>query len=113
MLERPVRATSALSIASILIWAAAGCAGGSAGQGGERQACYANGTCNAGLTCASNVCVKFGGGGAGGTGGSSGGRGGDGGSTGGRGGDGGTAGVSGTTGAAGTGGAAGTIGNAG
>jgi hypothetical protein len=29
-------------------------------SGGLRQACYDNGTCNAGLTCASNVCVQLG-----------------------------------------------------
>ena len=27
-------------------------------QGGEREACYPNGTCNEGLVCASNRCVK-------------------------------------------------------
>ncbi len=31
--------------------------GGAAGMGGEKQACYPNGTCNAGLTCYSNICV--------------------------------------------------------
>ncbi len=27
-------------------------------QGGEREHCYGNGTCNAGLVCSSNVCVE-------------------------------------------------------
>jgi hypothetical protein len=48
-----------------------GC-GGSASQGGERQGCYPNGTCNTGLTCLSNVCVNAGFGGAGGGSGASG-----------------------------------------
>lgn len=30
-------------------------------QGGEGQACYPNGTCNAGLTCLSKLCVNAGG----------------------------------------------------
>jgi len=38
--------------------------GGGSGctTGNERCACYANGTCNAGLTCASQICVALGGG---------------------------------------------------
>ena len=28
--------------------------------GGEKQHCYANGTCNVGLTCFSNLCVTYG-----------------------------------------------------
>src|SRR6185369_4245217 len=38
--------------------------GGASGctTGNERCACYANGTCNAGLTCASQICVALGGG---------------------------------------------------
>jgi hypothetical protein len=32
----------------------------SSSQGGEGQACYANGTCNAGLTCLSKLCVNAG-----------------------------------------------------
>ena len=67
-------------------------------QGGERQDCYPNGTCNAGLTCASNVCVNLGDGGAGTSGGA---------------GTGGTTGAAGSTGAAGVGGAAGSTGGAG
>jgi hypothetical protein len=31
----------------------------SGGQGAERQPCYPNGTCNAGLTCASGLCVAL------------------------------------------------------
>src|SRR4051794_35262209 len=29
-------------------------------QGGEGQSCYGNGTCNSGLTCASDLCVNLG-----------------------------------------------------
>jgi hypothetical protein len=32
---------------------------GSAAAGTERGPCYGNGTCNEGLTCASNVCVRL------------------------------------------------------
>ena len=54
--------------------------GGSGGAGGntscpagsETCACYGNGSCNAGLTCASNLCVNLGTGGTGGTGGAGG-----------------------------------------
>jgi hypothetical protein len=35
-------------------------------QGGERQPCYPNGTCNSGLTCLSMVCVQASAGGGGG-----------------------------------------------
>jgi hypothetical protein len=38
----------------------AGCGKGTACAGGERCNCYPNGTCNAGLTCFSNVCVNVG-----------------------------------------------------
>lgn len=48
----------------------AACGGGNPGQGGVKQACYPNGTCNSGLTCLSMVCVD-----AQGTGGASGGGG--------------------------------------
>jgi hypothetical protein len=53
--------------------------GGETGQGvgGEREPCYANGTCNAGLTCLSNVCVNAGDGGASGGDGGAGASGGD------------------------------------
>ncbi len=70
-----------------------GCGDNPAKQGGERQDCYPNGTCNAGLTCASNVCVSLGDGGAG------------------RGGGGGTTGAAGSTGGAGASGTAGTAGS--
>jgi hypothetical protein len=57
--------------------AAPGCGGGA--SGGERQACYPNDTCNAGLVCLSRICVAPGsggtGGGAGSTGAGAGGRG--------------------------------------
>jgi len=54
---------------------AIGCGGGSTPMGGERQRCYPNMSCNAGLTCLSDTCVKggdTGGGGGSGKGGSSG-----------------------------------------
>jgi hypothetical protein len=41
-----------------------GCGGGTTKQGGERQDCYPNGTCNPGLVCLSNLCVNGGGTGA-------------------------------------------------
>ena len=50
----------------MLVAIAAGCGGSLGAQGGERQPCFPNGTCNLGLTCASNVCVDLGGGGMGG-----------------------------------------------
>jgi hypothetical protein len=34
-----------------------GCGSGQPAQGGLRQSCYPNGTCNVGLTCLSKVCV--------------------------------------------------------
>src|SRR5687767_12582418 len=73
----------------------ASCGDGAKPQGGERQDCYPNGTCNTGLVCLSDICVRPGGGGAGG-------------SAGGRGGAGGTAGAAGSIGgsAAGSGGSA-------
>lgn len=40
---------------------APGCGSGSGGAGAEGQACYPNGTCDAGLTCASDLCVSLGG----------------------------------------------------
>ena len=51
--------------------------GSSVKQGGERQDCYPNGTCNMGLVCLSNTCVSLGdgGGGSGGGGGTMGGGG--------------------------------------
>jgi hypothetical protein len=41
-----------------------GCGDGGGGEppGSERGPCYPNGTCNAGLSCLSNVCVNTGGG---------------------------------------------------
>jgi hypothetical protein len=39
---------------------AAGLGACSSSQGGEGQACYPNGTCNAGLTCLSKLCVNAG-----------------------------------------------------
>jgi hypothetical protein len=48
-----------LAIGACAIFGA--CGGGSSGPkaGDERGACYGNGSCNAGLTCASNVCVRI------------------------------------------------------
>ena len=56
-------------VGAVFLLALASCGGGSSGQGGLRQACYPNATCNAPLTCISNVCVDSsgGGGGSGGT----------------------------------------------
>jgi hypothetical protein len=35
-----------------------GCGSATVGQGGLRESCYANGSCNVGLTCLSNTCVS-------------------------------------------------------
>jgi hypothetical protein len=100
--------------ASLLLCAAAtfhACSSSSP-TGGERQACYGNGSCNAGLTCLSKVCVAMSdGGSAGGTAGTPGG----GGQAGGGAGTGGNAGsVAGTSGGGGQAvGGAGAGGNAG
>jgi hypothetical protein len=49
-----------LGAAALLVVPDAGCGSSSGGgQGGERQGCYPNGTCNAGLTCASGLCVNL------------------------------------------------------
>ena len=45
----------------VLVAAVAGCKEGAAGsgkEGAERGACYGNGTCNDGLVCLSDLCVK-------------------------------------------------------
>ena len=95
----------------MLVSIAAGCGGDLVAQGGERQPCYPNGTCNLGLTCASNVCVDLGGGGGmGGTNaGGAGGAAGTGGTTG-VGDSGGSTGAGGIIGPAGAGGIIGTAG---
>jgi hypothetical protein len=101
------------SLPSVLALAlVAACSSSPKGAGGIRQACYANGTCNTGLLCLSNVCVAPPDGGAGATGtagaGGSGGSGTAGASAGTSGGGGATAGASGggaTAGASGSGGA--------
>jgi hypothetical protein len=88
-----------LSVCGLALWAS--CSKSSPpGVGGTRQACYANGTCNSGLICLSNVCVAApdGGAGATGTGGGSG-AGGTGGATAGT--SGGTDAAAGSTGGAG------------
>ena len=51
---------------------AVGTGGATCQPGQEGCACYGNDTCNAGLTCASHLCVRFGTGGSGAIGGSSG-----------------------------------------
>jgi hypothetical protein len=58
---------AAALLASVVAGAAGACGGTAASPpvGGLRQACYGNSTCNAGLTCASDICVVFGDGGAG------------------------------------------------
>ena len=59
--------SSRSGIGAVFLLALASCGGGSSGQGGLRQACYPNATCNPALTCVSDVCVDLsGGGGAGG-----------------------------------------------
>lgn len=45
-------------LALVLVVAADGCSSSAGMAGGERQACYANGTCNAGLVCLSQICVR-------------------------------------------------------
>jgi len=89
----------------------AGCGGSPSPQGGEQQHCYPNHSCNDGLVCLSDVCVRPA---TGGTGGSMGGRGG--GAGGGTAGDAGIGGsttpTGGTSGTAGIGGSAGTGGGA-
>lgn len=100
----------------------AGADGGTAGAGGiggnapcpagsERCACFPDGTCNPGLTCASDLCVSLPGGG--GTGGSTAGQGGESGIDAGTSGSGGTAGAGGEAGASGGGGGSGTGGQSG
>src|SRR5580765_2696650 len=73
-------------------------ADGGCPPGSETCACYGNATCNAGLTCASNLCVNLGGMGGGGSGGSisTGGGGGGASATGGTAGDGGSGGSAGS-----------------
>ncbi len=81
------------------------CSSSPAGMGAQRQACFANGTCDKGLICLSDICVVPPDGGAGTTG-SAGSAGGSG-ASGGAGAAGGAAGTSGVDAAAGTTGAAG------
>jgi hypothetical protein len=45
------------ALGTVLVFFAPGCSG-SPPAGTERAACYPNGTCNAGLSCLSQVCVK-------------------------------------------------------
>jgi hypothetical protein len=128
----------AVALAAVVGLVAVGCGGGSGSPatGTERGPCYGNGTCNTGLVCLSNTCVKppptgtagttgtagvtgtagtTGTAGAGGTAGTAGtagtgGASGAGGSAGGRGGAGGTGGTGGTGGSTGgTGGVGGTL----
>ena len=62
---RPTRRLRlALMIAGIVLFAV-GIAGCPSAAGGERQPCYGNGTCDEGLTCASDICVRIDGGDAG------------------------------------------------
>src|SRR6476646_7777543 len=95
-------------LTSAVVAALAGCSSSGGSQGGEGQPCYPNRSCNDGLVCLSNLCVRppAGGAGAGGGGGTNG-RGGSGGSVGS------TAGTTGGATAGNTGGAtAGTTGGA-
>jgi hypothetical protein len=99
--------TAGLRVAVILAAAAAGqgCSSPSGSpmmmMGGERQSCYPNGTCNAGLICLSDLCVRPADGGIGGAGAV------------GAGGTSGATGAAGTTGTTGTGGATGVGGTSG
>jgi len=69
---------------SLLLLAGCGRSHPISGTGSERQPCYPNGTCDQGLTCFSNRCVRYdGGAGAGGEGGAGGSSGGGGGAVGG------------------------------
>ena len=54
---QPTRIALGLLALIVLGSVVAACGRGSTAQGGERQRCYPNGTCNSGLTCASDVCV--------------------------------------------------------
>jgi hypothetical protein len=118
------RRKGAVPAACIVVWVAAAVScSSSPPTGGVRQACYGNGSCNAGLVCLSKICVQpdtgtgGNGGGAAGSGGGGGAAGsGNGGGAAGSGGGGGAAGSGGGGGAAGSGGgggAAGTGGHAG
>jgi hypothetical protein len=52
--------STALTSGSICLALVTGCSSGSShGTGGVDQGCYPNGTCNAGLSCFSNVCVQY------------------------------------------------------
>src|SRR5260221_7936189 len=58
-MNRGVGLAVSLSLAVVGIACAGHDTGSSiADQGGERQPCYPNGTCNSGLSCLSDVCVK-------------------------------------------------------
>jgi len=100
-----VKTIRRLAGASLISLFVAACGGGSNPQGGLRQACYGNGTCNAGLTCISQICVAAGGTGGTNTGGTMGSGGSAGMGAGGTTGSGGSAGTGVGGGAAGAGGA--------
>jgi hypothetical protein len=55
-MSRPQRAFVLVGLALATASAIWSC---TTGQGGEGQACYDNKTCNAGLTCASQLCVHL------------------------------------------------------
>jgi len=94
-------------IASAIVAASASCSSSSTAQGAEGQHCFRNGTCDVGLLCLSDLCVRPPDGGLGGGGrGGNGGNGGTGGATGGSS----TAGSTGAGGTAGRGGAGGVAG---
>jgi hypothetical protein len=46
------------AVVAIVLGAIVGCHDSGGGAGTERAACYPNGTCNAGLACLSDVCVR-------------------------------------------------------
>jgi hypothetical protein len=64
-----VSATGFLGLAlgaALAISSGCGSSGSNCTLGSEKCACFSNGSCNSGLTCASNICVASGGGGGGG-----------------------------------------------
>ena len=60
MRKKVVATATSLTAVVAFVIACGGSATTGTSSGGLRQACYDNGTCNAGLTCASNVCVQLG-----------------------------------------------------
>ena len=59
-MSRPLVLLGYLGVATFLAYGCSSSSSGGGAQGGEGQACFPNGTCNAGLTCYSNLCVNAG-----------------------------------------------------